>query len=109
MTEARLTAGNRPAAESEAGGLQPGRHDLADATPARIRQLRQTLIGIHWSYHERMREILEWVCSTDRQLDHASRETVKLWDAQERAFRSALARILDDQPSAQEGNHAAPR
>lgn len=108
MTETRLLAGNRPDAESEAGVLTPGPHTLADDTPARIRQLRQTLVGIHWSYHENAREILEWVCTTDRQFDHASRELLKLWDRKERALRSAIARILGDQP-AQEGADATAR
>lgn len=77
-------------------GEAPGyaHYEIQDASPVLLRQLRQRLMGCHWEYQAQMLEILEWVCSTDRQFEKARKRALDLINGQERAMMSIVARTL---------------
>lgn len=89
------------------GGEAPGyfSYEIQDASPILLRQLRQRLMGCHWEYQTRMLEILEWVCSTDRQFEKARKQALDLINGQERAMMSIVARTL----AKEEGDDAQAR
>lgn len=47
-------------------------------------------MGTHWTYQDRIRDILAWVCPTDRQYERAEKEWLKVATGQEQAIRSTL-------------------
>jgi len=55
--------------------------------------LRNLIKAAHWAHQIEMLKVLEWVCGTDRQFDHARKAAMKLINDEERAIFS----IIDSQ------------
>lgn len=89
-------------ATEQRGGAAPAEHyhyEVVDATPARLRALKQSLMGAHWTYQTQMLEILEWVCVTDRQFERARRRALDIINGQERAMSAVLAAAFPPEAS----------
>lgn len=57
-------------------------------------ELRQLLKACHWSHQLQMLDILEWICGTERQFDHARSRAFKLIHQQEDAMVAIVNRTL---------------
>lgn len=71
-----------------------GHHEVADASPALARQLRQGIAGCHWSYATQMLDIIDWVCPSERQHDLARKRALDLINGQERAMQALITRTV---------------
>lgn len=95
-------------AKERRGGAAPPsyvEYEIRDASSVLVRELRQRVMGCHWQYQAQMLEILEWVCGTDRQFEHARKRALDLINGEERALLAILARSL----AKEDGRAAAPR
>ena len=84
------------ATEGRGGEASPSyvEYEVRDASPRLVMELRQQLVGCHWSYQQTMLEILEWVCGTDRQFEHARKRALDIINGQERAMKAIVAQAL---------------
>jgi hypothetical protein len=56
--------------------------------------LKTTLAASHWTHQRQMLEILEWVCGTERQYDHAVVKARALINQEETAMRAIVNRLV---------------
>jgi len=74
-------------------------YEVSDASPAAARALRQRINGCHWTFATQLLDILDWVCPTERQHEHARRKALDLINGQERAMAAIINRALAPEAS----------
>lgn len=58
--------------------------------------LRNATSSAHWAFSTRMIEILEWVCGTDRQFEHARRKALDLIHKEDDTLKAIINRMVKE-------------